>query len=257
MEEEFLKEGLFDFTSFPEDVQKLASILNSLEFSGELFDECLMMAFEHYEKDKDWMTLTDTLWGEYQRYIGFKPAIGLQYGDYESYYRRFVKESKVHFINAINSSFNKIYSLPKEQAIYTLTRLLGLVNAKKDFECVISVAENSDEIKKYDFLANRLRDAIEVVKCWVADIQPQEDDQKNAEMKRFRNFEVFCLEKIKEMQEDQRAAFLAIKSGDQTFYDMSKNWMDEYNEVSGKTAIKTFNSPISRAKKQYKELRKS
>lgn len=76
--------------------------------------------------------------------------------------------------------------------------------------------------------------------------------RSSSKRKEYSNFEDFCYDKIDMMKPADRKEFLDINQGESTFYDQSQGWLKEYNTTYGKH-IKDFSSPISKAKKRYKD----
>jgi len=72
------------------------------------------------------------------------------------------------------------------------------------------------------------------------------------ETQTFSSFEDFCLEKIREMEAEERTKFLSTNRGDDSYYELSMSWKHDYQRDTGKT-IKDFSAPISRAKRRYRE----
>lgn len=226
-----------------------------LEGAVELFVDDVLKALESYEQDHDWMALADSIWDVYSHYIGFGEKTAPT-SDHVIQLQQFENRAKANFLTAMKSSFDAFYTLPKEHALFALAQLLGDVKCERDLKELGSVLTGTVK-QKYEFLINRIEDEIRKQGFRTKEQARLEHEHPEVARKGFRSFEDFCLEKIRQMPEEEREKFLAINSGDQTFYDMSKNWMEEYNKISGKTDIKTFKFSVSRAKKQYKESRKS
>ena len=100
--------------------------------------------------------------------------------------------------------------------------------------------------------------AEKALKCW-NDVLPfkTEPDQQGAEPvegapKIPGGFIGFCYRKICELPAETRSAFLAINSGDQTYYSYRDEWPKEY----GKKILKPGDM-ISKAKRHYREQNKN
>lgn len=65
----------------------------------------------------------------------------------------------------------------------------------------------------------------------------------------------FCLDQIKALPPDDRARFLAVNSGDSTYYNYREKWKNEWVE-SGNKAYKNPAEGISKAKAAYRKLNK-
>ena len=76
--------------------------------------------------------------------------------------------------------------------------------------------------------------------------------RSSSKRKEYSNFEDFCYDKICMMKPADRKDFLDINQGESTFYAQSQGWLKEYNTTYDKH-IKDFSSPISKAKKRYKD----
>ncbi len=219
-------------------------------FSNEVF-----RAYEQYNKDQDWMALADDIWKIFSNYIGFSRSIE-QTGDKARLIKQFEQDTKGHFLAALNGTFADFYALPKDQAVYALTRLLGNVKSDRDFEALCSPL-TEDMKQKYGFLITRIESEISSQEKRPKDAPVESHAEEDLASTRISNFQDFCLEKIKQMSEDEREKFLSINTGDRSFYQLGVDWKKEYNEISGKNPIKDHKAPLGRAKKQYKELNKS
>ncbi len=76
-------------------------------------------------------------------------------------------------------------------------------------------------------------------------------------LKRRPNFEDYCFEQMKQMEQEELRAFLYdTRRGDGLTFDRGKSWMESYNLIlteAGHNKIKTFCSPVSRAKNRMKD----
>lgn len=220
-----------------------------------LFTNDVFRSFEQYNKDQDWMALADSIWKVYSNYIGFSKGIE-QTGDKAKMIKQFEQDTKGHFQAALNGTFADFYDLPKDHAVYALVRLLGNVKSDRDFEALCSPL-TEEMTQKYGFLITRIEREINTQECRPKDAPEEIKDQEDQGRSKFSKVQDFFLEKIKQMPEDERERFLSINSGDRSFSDVGINWLTEFNNVSGKQPNKDYKTPLSNAKRQYLEERKS
>lgn len=160
---------------------KFEDNLNSLI---DIFTGNIEHAYSQYQKDNNWMALADSIWESYERIIGFGEKckdskeknifdqLWMMINAFSGMHktidpedtknklvRSFKKNAKNQFIAALDGSFGLFYDVPKEYAIFALTRLLGRINADRDFEALSSSLTEKDR-QKCDYLAARIEDAI-------------------------------------------------------------------------------------------------
>jgi hypothetical protein len=238
------------------DDHPLQQYANSLEVTEELFIDDLQIAYDHYRKHCDWITLADEIWDSFTCYIGFREGSRPQSADEELIHQQFRKNAKSNFLSAIEHSFAEFYAIPKDHAVQTLTRFEEKLRANKDFDA-LSMTLTDGMRQKVDFLISRIQ----------GEIRKQEIRAKGDLLKKtaadgeafsaIKNFQTFCFEKIRLMSEEERERFLSITTGDRSFYDVGIKWKEEYNKISGKAPIRDHKTPLSNAKREYKEQRKS
>lgn len=220
-----------------------------------MFTNDVFRAYDQYNKNHDWMALADAIWRIYSNYIGFSRSTE-QIGNNARLIKQFETDTKGHFLAALNGTFNDFYEIPKDHAVFALTRLLGSVKTDRNFEALCSPL-TEDMKQKYDFLINSIEYELTNQENRPKDVSEHKPEQEEPGIRVIKNFQDFCLEKIKVMTDDDRERFLSINTGDRSFYDLGIKWKQEYNNTSGKNPIKDHKAPLGRAKKQYKELNKS
>lgn len=215
-------------------------------FIGDVF-----AAYDRYNDHHRWELLADELWEAFSYYIGFRSRTEGLSTDEALIQKQVSLNAKQSFLSAFEGSFSEFYTMPKQHAIQALTRLAERLRADKDFEA-LTMTLTEEMGKKVDFFINRID----------GDIRNQESRGKNDLLQKtasdgesttvIKNFQEFCLEKIKQMPVEERKRFLSITTGDRSFYDVGINWKEEYNRISGKSPIRDHKTPLSNAKRQYK-----
>jgi hypothetical protein len=220
-----------------------------------LFTNDVFLAYEQYNKDRDWMALADSIWKIYSNYIGFSRSIE-QIGDKARMIKQFEQDIKGHFQAALNGTFADFYELPKDHAVYALTRLLGNVKSDRDFEAIRSPL-TVEAKQKYDFLINRIEGEVQSQHARYNDSPEKMLSQVEQDLAECKSFKKFCLVKIEQMDPEERKRFLNTNSGDGSFYDITKKWAAEYVKICSKKTLKSPWSQLSHAKQAYKELKKN
>jgi len=224
-----------------------------------LFMDAVIAAIGQYEKDLDWLKLAKELWTAFSSYVGLgysEERVMNRYDDdprVARLYRKRTEKSSTLLAGLFDISFDLLYQEQKMNALETLQLLLKEIRIERATEASLTRG-NGPNIEMYDYFLTMIEAALSAPRTIEICIDVSGSSECSSVI---RNFEDFCFEKIKQMPEDQRDAFLSINTGDSSFFDLGISWKKEYNVTSGKTPIKDHKSPISRAKKRYKDLMKS
>lgn len=217
------------------------------QFIAEVFD-----AYERYRVHHEWLTLADELWELFVYFIGFERGTKSSSSDEAFIHDLFRADGKNNFLAAIEGSFDAFYSIPKDHSLQLLTRLEGRLKSSRDFDA-LSLSLRDEMRRKYDFFISRINDEIRNHERRSNDDLLRQTVADGDSPVTINSFEDFCLQKIKQLPEDERERFLAINTGDRSFYAMGVAWKQEYNRISGKALISEHKAPLSRAKRRYRE----
>lgn len=223
--------------------------------AGLFFMNAFHAAIEEYDEDRDWLKMAKGLWAAYSSYVGLGYSEEQVMNSYDADPRvvKLYREKK-EYANALlarlfEASFDLLYQEHPADAVAVMQQVLKKIRIDRATEASLTRGQGKN-IEMYDYFLTLIEDALSAPRPTTVGMEVSGTTVS-------RSFENFCLEKIKLMPEEERKAFLAINSGESSFLELRLSWMVEYNKVSGKKPIKSFASPISRAKRSYKELRKS
>jgi hypothetical protein len=138
-----------------------------------------------------------------------------------------------------------------KQKLIERRNLAGLPVFRRDMKNLV-YGRDSEDYEEWGLL-NELEDGL--LKVFRQD-QPQQTAAPVKTLKRRPNFEDYCFEQMKQMEEGELRAFLYdTQQGDGLTFDRGKSWMDSFNLIlaeAGYKKIKTFSSSVSRAKSRIR-----